>query len=111
MKKIIIVAVIVLAGAAILVFRGNDSSDTNTKQPIPSQVTNQTIEEYVSAHISELSPEKEVLGGKFYITSIETHTGTGTVHYEDGHIALVADFTYIVDESGTPKVISFKVRK
>lgn len=69
------------------------------------------IESYVRNSISALSPVKEVLGGTFYVTEIETDNGVGVVHYEDGHIALIADFTYEVDASGKPSITSFKVRE
>jgi hypothetical protein len=69
------------------------------------------IEEYVGSHISQLSPVKEQLGGKFFVTAIEAHGGAGTVEYEDGHNAYTADFTYAVDAAGNPSVTSFKIRK
>lgn len=54
---------------------------------------------YIEKNISELSPESEVLGGTFYVTNIEfTGTNSGTVDYEDGHIALIADFEYSITE-------------
>lgn len=71
---------------------------------------NASVEEYVSRNISKLSPEKEVLGGKFYVTKIEAHGGAGTVEYEDGHNAFTADFTYTVDEKGAVHVTAFTVR-
>lgn len=70
-----------------------------------------SIEEYVSKNISNLSPIKEQLGGKFYLTSIEAHGGEGIVEYEDGHNAYTADFTYKTDESGKVSVTSFKIRQ
>lgn len=65
---------------------------------------------YMSEHIERLSSAKAVLGGKFYVTNIEAHGGAGTVWYEDGHVAHVADFTYSFDEEGIVSVDSFKVR-
>jgi|GEM_PF-2914020 len=56
------------------------------------------VEAYLKEHISELSPEKEVLGGKFYITQFhfidDQHVD---VDYEDGHIALSASVLFTVD--------------
>lgn len=69
------------------------------------------IESYVRNSISELSPIKEQVGGKFYVTYIETSEGVGIVSYEDGHNAYVADFRYEINESGKPSVSSFTVRK
>lgn len=71
-----------------------------------------SIEEYVRANISELSPEPAVLGGAFYVTRIEAEGGTGVVEYEDGHIALVADFMYETEpEHGGITITSFTVRE
>src|SRR3989338_139616 len=57
-----------------------------------------SVKSYVSQNISNLSPEKAVLGGTFYVTEITVEEGRGVVQYEDGHIALVADFTYTVSD-------------
>lgn len=73
--------------------------------------TDVVVETYVREHISELSPEKEVLGGTFYITDIRAENGMGTVSYEDGHVAFVADFTYSMDSSSKPVILSFTIRK
>jgi hypothetical protein len=68
------------------------------------------IETYVRLNISELSPEKAVLGGTFYVTEIQASNGRGVVQYEDGHIALVADFTYTTSETSGHTITSFTVR-
>ncbi len=68
------------------------------------------VEVYVSQNISELSPEKEVLGGKFYITNIQVADGKGVVSYEDGHVAFTADFTYTSDDRTGHTITSFVVR-
>lgn len=67
------------------------------------------VEDHVRENISQLSPEPAVLGGTFYVTEIEAADGRGTVWYEDGHIALIADFTYIEDKYGVT-IQSFEVR-
>jgi len=70
-----------------------------------------SVEQYVSDNISELSPVDAVLGGTFYVTEIEAEGGKGVVSYEDGHIALTADFIYTVDEErGGILISSFIVR-
>jgi len=69
------------------------------------------VEDYIRANISALSPESEVLGGTFYMTDIRfTSTQTGVVEYEDGHIALIADFAYRIDNGVSPTVDLFNVR-
>ena len=69
----------------------------------------QLVGSYVTQHIAELSPEPAVLGGTFHTTQIQVGTSTGSVSYEDGHIALVADFAYTVT-NGQVTITSFIVR-
>ncbi|MDB5238981.1 MAG: hypothetical protein JWO00_316 [Candidatus Parcubacteria bacterium] len=76
-----------------------------------SQKGDVLLQAYISQHLSELSSVKETVGGKFYVTKIEAKDGKGTVNYEDGHNAYVADFLYSTNSSGTMTVTSFKVRK
>lgn len=54
------------------------------------------VEKYIRAHISEVVPEKAVLGGAWYVTSVFVNPSVkrGLVSYEDGHIAGIADFSY-----------------
>ncbi len=67
--------------------------------------------EYVKAHISELAPEKEQVGGTYFVTHIEAAEGKGTVAYEDGHNAYTADFTYAANDAGTTKITSFVLKE
>ncbi len=69
------------------------------------------IKSYVQNNISDLSPVKEQVGGTFYVTSIQALDGIGTVSYEDGHNAYVADFTYTIEADGKPTVTSFTIRE
>ena len=69
-----------------------------------------SVESYVSQNISELSPIKEVLGGKFYVTQVEVLNGRGVVSYEDGHIAYTADFSYTSSDRTGHTITSFVVR-
>ena len=53
------------------------------------------VKDYLTKNISTLSPQKEVLGGKFYITNTRFNTpGEVVVDYEDGHIALQGTAIY-----------------
>ncbi len=55
----------------------------------PATNAHAEAEAYIRAHVSELSPTKAVLGGTFYVTSIDWEDeDTAVVSYEDGHIAL-----------------------
>ncbi len=69
------------------------------------------IETFVKTNISSISPTEATLGGTFYVTAIETHGGSGTVEYEDGHNAYTADFTYEVSAEGKPTISSFIIRE
>lgn len=72
-----------------------------------SQEDKARAEGFLRTNISALSPEKEVLGGKFYVTNIAWETSSGgVISYEDGHIALRARFT-ILFSAGAPSVTSF----
>lgn len=49
------------------------------------------IGDYIRENISEISPDKEVLGGKFYITKIIFENNeSALIEYEDGHNAFLA---------------------
>ena len=61
--------------------------------------------------ISDLSPEKEVLGGTFYVTNIEWENSKVTVTYEDGHIELVANAIVKRTEDGGISVLNFEILK
>lgn len=66
-------------------------------------------ETYLRENINLLSPEPAVLGGKFYITSIIwPEVDRAIVEYEDGHIALKADVSFM---SGSSKVLSFIINQ
>lgn len=69
-----------------------------------------SVEDYIKLNISSLSPVTPSLGGMFYVTKIEAHGGAGTVVYEDGHQAYIADFTYNTDENTGIKITAFAVR-
>ncbi len=69
-----------------------------------------SIDSYVTQNISTLSPVKASLGGTFYVTEIQAIDGKGLVHYEDGHNAYIADFTYTPQGNGQFVVNSFIVR-
>lgn len=57
-----------------------------------------SVEKYVRENIQTLSPEKPVLGGVWYVTSIhlDPKTQSGIVKYEDGHIQGSALFDYVI---------------
>jgi hypothetical protein len=104
---IVILAIVLIIGAvALTTYKKSDTQETVIPTPTPTY----TVESYVSENISTLSPIKEQVGGKFFVTKIEASGGEGVVEYEDGHNAYTADFTYSTDENGNPKIETFKVR-
>jgi len=59
------------------------------------------VVEYLRQNISELSPQKEVLGGKFYITSIEfISDNEAVIEYEDGHNPYKAQASFYIQPNG-----------
>lgn len=69
-----------------------------------------SVENYITQNISDLSPIKETLGGKFYVTKVDVYEGRGTVFYEDGHSSYLADFSYISDDRTGHTITSFVIR-
>ena len=110
MKKIIIIIlVVVLMVAVVFVFKRGDTVQEVDQSTTQNRVM--SIENYVTIYISELSPVPEELGGRFYVTHITTGGGKGTVNYEDGHNAYIADFTYSYEDNKAIKMESFKIRE
>jgi hypothetical protein len=105
--SLLLVAVVVVGGYVYFVQTAEAPSHEPGEQ---QQGRIMDIETYIRQNISQLSPEPAVLGGTFYVTSVEASDGHGTVSYEDGHIALTADFVYTVDKYGIT-ISSFAVRE
>ncbi len=56
------------------------------------------VNTYLENNISDLSPEEAVLGGTFYITTVNFPAeNVAIVNYDDGHIALIARADYSYD--------------
>jgi len=55
------------------------------------------VEEYLRKNIATIAPKKAVLGGTWYVTSVDinTTTKTGSVVYEDGHVQEKSAFSFI----------------
>lgn len=114
-KKILILslAIIVLLPLALFL-RSNNWFQKNEETKLEENLSTSTetiideekvakqnlVAEYLENNISELSPEKEVLGGKFYLTSIDFVSDNQAVAtYEDGHIALTANIIFSVKQN------------
>jgi hypothetical protein len=105
------VALCTLIGAAVLVMRWYavpQGEEPVVSQELPSRAE---VEAYLRTHIGTLSPEPPVLGGTFYVTEVSfSGEQRGVVSYEDGHIALTADFEYEGTPEGGVHVRRFQVR-
>lgn len=71
------------------------------------------IEEYIKNNIKSIATNKPVLGGEWYLISINVNPGTktGEVMYEDGHIQSKANFTYTYENNPQNiKITKFEVK-
>jgi hypothetical protein len=69
-----------------------------------------SVKNFVRRNISALSPKPEVLGGTFYVVDVAIVGEGGTVQYEDGHNAYVADFTYSISPNNDVIIETFVIR-
>ncbi len=69
-----------------------------------------SIKNTVRQNITRLSPREPVLGGTFFVTDIRIIGTNGTVWYEDGHHAYVADFSYTQDAQRRNTITTFLIR-
>jgi hypothetical protein len=75
-------------------------------------IQKEAIIEYLKKNISALSPEKEVLGGTFYVTKFTpTNNNSGIVEYEDGHNAYKGRISYSFDDAGGIRINLFEIIK
>ena len=80
------------------------SSSNNNQNSVQTKVG-----DYIRENISDLSEEKAVLGGTFYVTKISFLDNTrALVEYEDGHIALAALAKYSIGDDEKVNITSFK---
>ena len=97
MRNILILFVIIAVLLLGIYFIKNQKTDEN---PVPVGNIEQNdpvaVEKYIRENIKILAPEEPVLGGTWYVTMVEINkeSKTGTMSYEDGHIAGSARFSY-----------------
>lgn len=128
MKTLLLVAIVAIVGIGFWIFYNQAEEPAETGTPAEEQVGEEftqaeqeaLVASYIEENISELSPTPEVLGGTFMVTALDftsstnsgqSSAGSGTVAYEDGHIALVADFEYTIDADGAVEVTLANVRE
>jgi hypothetical protein len=120
---LLIVALLLLIVIAVVLFMNKPASQNiedditpaeNNEEYIPEETMDVekqgAVFEYLKNNISELSPEKEVLGGTFYITSIDFLDENNLIAgYEDGHIALTAEVEYEYIDVNNIAINSFNI--
>lgn len=117
---IIIIVIIFIIGLYFFQSKNNlintNLNKDNFNNPQVSKIiTNsdkENIQEYLKNNISSLSPQKEVLGGKFYITNINFLDNNHLiVDYEDGHIALKAKVEFKINNENKIQILNFNIIK
>jgi hypothetical protein len=111
MKKKIVIIIVAIFILTIVCFLANYFF-LKVKYNLLNQYDKEVlVSEYLKENISVLSPTKEVLGGKFYITKILfIDDNSGEVEYEDGHILLKSSFDYYIDKNGKMNVSNFIIK-
>lgn len=117
-KKILITLFALVLLSTIIIFIKNNNNTKNTEDPQDNiQQTDNTVsvedtlKNYLKDNISDLSSEKAVLGGTFYVTDLQLQENNkARVSYEDGHIALKANFDYVINND-TVEIKNFEIIK
>lgn len=105
MKKIILILVIIVFATGIGYMLWNQNMFVSHSAPDQN-----VVRQFFERNISTLSPEKEVLGGTFYVTDFALNDNySGVVSYEDGHMAYKAYVTFTTDKTGAISVTSFDI--
>jgi len=107
MKKYLIFIAVFIAFVfmvfVLFFFDANDKTQENNDEPefgdvVDEDASQARAEEYIKNNISELSPEKEVLGGKFFVTKFEfLGSNEAEIEYEDGHNSFGANVIFDVE--------------
>jgi hypothetical protein len=107
-RSILVIAVVVLVGAAGLLIVYNHPRLPDLS-PLPGGGTRPfTIEQYMIQTIDEQVPLHD--GTHYRVTGIQAAGGRGVVYYTDGKKNFVADFTYQQSNGGGIAIESFVVR-
>ncbi|MFA5936596.1 MAG: hypothetical protein WC822_01820 [Candidatus Paceibacterota bacterium] len=103
MKKIIVSLAIVVLVVVVAFFVFKNKETEIIENPSVSQSTQEKliVEKYIRDNVKTIVPEKPVLGGSWYITSVEINPSmkTGMMTYEDGHIQGNKNFSYTINNN------------
>ncbi len=108
MKYIVILFLIFALGYGALYLVESARSSPPTQQPQFTQNPDSVIE-YISRTIEDLSPKPATHGGTFFVTNITLDGGVGTVEYEDGHVLYRAQFSYQYTDTGEVRITQFEL--
>ena len=106
MKILKYLLILIVIGAVAFLIYGKLGEEKIGPSPQPDselgEKIQQNVESYLRETISTLSPVEPVLGGNWYVVSVEveTESKSGTVVYEDGHVQETRNFTYTTDDEG-----------
>jgi len=108
-NTLIILAIILLAALGFVFTRPGDP--VAVVPPLNEKIA---VEGYVRANIKDVATDKAVLGGTWYVVSIDLDevADQGQVVYEDGHIQSAGTFSYKFDSTtGAVTIEKFMVVK
>ncbi len=93
-KKIFVLGIIILMIIFGFIFLLYINDNKQNYQPVTNE-NKIKVENYIKENISNLSPKKEVLGGKFFVTNLNfIDDNQVEVEYEDGHVFYKANISY-----------------
>jgi len=102
-KRIVpVVIILILLVVGFAYFEKNREFSENANDKTSNLlIEKNTVEKYIRDNIKTIAIDKPVLGGSWYVVSIEIFPSlnSGTVVYEDGHIQSNSDFTYDYDKN------------
>lgn len=111
---IILFVFVLIIGSIYLVSNSSqeqnkNSNERNDNRQISPAIKEQ-VESYIKENIGKLSPKEPVLGGSFYVTSVEfIDFHDCIVNYEDGHIALSARVEFQVPSADKIEITKFEL--
>jgi hypothetical protein len=111
MKKRTIPVIIILVSLVLVFVYLNKDGKTLKSIDIDEGTINieekNTVEKYVRDNIKTIATDSPVLGGSWYVVSIDVFPllDSGIVVYEDGHIQSNSNFTYKYDKNTKNVVI------
>jgi len=114
---IIIISLIVITFAILKFQQLNQptAEPVNNNQPTAEEPNSQAVEQqlvqdYLTSHLSELSPEPEVLGGKFLMEKIKfLDQQRAVIEYSDGHNLYIARLTYELSHDQPLAITDFTI--